>query len=313
MPGKNADLHRTHPGIFECLQRRKSSLLQGRWLARGALANMDILLSAENLVKEYSSRHPSGAKAFVRALDQVTLAIQRGTRIAIVGASGSGKSTLAACLACLERPSFGSIRFEDRELTLLSESDLRSIRPRIQLVFQDPAMAFNPDFTVLEVLEEPLILQTKIGSEERRELASELLKRVSLSRNILGRRPADLSGGQRQRLAIARALALQPKLLILDEALSALDYSVQAQIANLLLDLGDRAIPLTERPAILFITHDLIMAARIADEIIVMQGGRIVESGPTQEIVLNPEHDATRELLACTTVPRSRSEKRPVV
>jgi ABC-type glutathione transport system ATPase component len=264
-------------------------------------------------VKEYSARHFSGAKAPLRALDQVSLTIQLGARIAIVGASGSGKSTLAGCLACLEKPSSGTIRFLNHELTSLSEDELRRIRPQIQLVFQDPATAFNPKFTVLEVLEEPWILQTKIGAEERREHAAELLVRVGLARNILGRRSVDLSGGQRQRLAIARALALEPKVLILDEALSALDYSVQAQIVNLLLELSDLSIPPAVRPAIVLITHDLVMAARFADQIVVMQSGRVVENGPAQKIVRNPEHSATQALLACTMNAASRSEKRPAV
>jgi ABC-type glutathione transport system ATPase component len=207
-------------------------------------ANMEALLSAENLVKEYSLRRSSGAKGFVRALDQVSLSVQQGGRIAVVGASGSGKSTLAACLACLARPSSGSIRFEGRDIAVASESELRSARPQIQLVFQDAAMAFNPRFTVLEILEEPLLVQAKLDSKQRRERLAELLGRVGLSDKMLYRKSTDLSGGQRQRLAIARALALDPKILILDEALSALDYSVQAQIANLLLDLTDRSISL---------------------------------------------------------------------
>lgn len=272
---------------------------------------MEILLSTENLVKEYSSRHFSRLKATVRALDHVDLAIQSGAKIAIVGSSGSGKSTLATCLACLERPTSGTIRFENRELTCLSENELRNIRPHIQLVFQDAATAFNPNFAVLEVLEEPWILQTKINAEERRERAAELLGRVGLARGILGRKTADLSGGQRQRLALARALALKPKILILDEALSALDYSVQAQVANLLLDLSDRSIPLAVRPAVVLITHDFVMAARFADEIVVMQRGRIVESGSTQKIIGNPEHVATRALLACAMNAAPISEKRP--
>lgn len=268
---------------------------------------MDVLLSAENLVKEY---HVSGATAKVRALDDVSLAIQAGARLAIAGASGSGKSTLAMCLACVEKPDSGAIRFQNRELTQLGKRDLRKVRPRIQLVFQDSSTAFNPKFTAEEVLQEPWILQRQLTAAERRECANALLVRVGLPGNILARSAAELSGGQRQRLAIARALALEPSVLILDEALSALDCSVQAQIANLLMDLNDRSIAITERPAIILITHDVVMAARFADDIVVMQAGRVVESGPAQKIVAKPEHVATRQLLACTTNTPFTSEQR---
>jgi ABC-type glutathione transport system ATPase component len=249
----------------------------------------------------------------VCALDGVSLAIRKGARIGIVGASGSGKSTFALCLACVERADSGAIRFQNRDLTQIGEGELRDVRPQIQLVFQDSSSAFNPRFTVAEVLEEPWILRRKMSAAERRERSAELLARVGLAGNILDRITADLSGGQRQRLAIARALALEPKVLLLDEALSALDYSVQAQIANLLMDLSDRSIAVTERPAIVLITHDLAMAARFADEIAVMENGRIVERGSTRKIVGEPEHAATRELLACTSGVKSNLEERPAV
>jgi oligopeptide transport system ATP-binding protein len=275
--------------------------------------SMEALLTAENLVKEYPARHLNGKKGSVRALDQVSLAILSGTRIAIVGSSGSGKSTLAMCLACLEKPTSGTIRFRGRDLTALSANELRRVRPQIQLVFQDPAMAFNPFFTVQQILEEPWVVQAEFDSAERQERAAKLLSRVGLSRDLLNRRPSDLSGGQRQRLAIARALALDPKILILDEAFSALDYSVQAQIANLLLDLSDRSIPATVRPAILLITHDLILAARIADEIVVIQNGRIVERGPTRKIIGTPEHAATQILLSAMATGGLNFEKGPAL
>ena len=271
---------------------------------------MDVLLSAESLVKEYASRHVSGATAKLRALDGVSLAIQAGARLAIVGASGSGKSTLAMCLACVEKPDSGTIRFQNRELTQLSKRELREIRPRIQLVFQDSSTAFNPKSTAAEVLQEPWVIQRQLTAAGRRERTKELLVRVGLPGNILDRSAADLSGGQRQRLAIARALALGPSVLILDEALSALDYSVQAQIANVLMDLSDHRIPISERPAIILITHDVVMAARFADDIAVMQAGRIVESGPAPKIVEKPEHVATRQLLACTVNAAFNSEQR---
>jgi ABC-type glutathione transport system ATPase component len=272
-----------------------------------------VLLSAESLVKEYVSPRLSGARAAVRALDGVSLAIPAGARIGIVGASGSGKSTLALCLACVEKTDSGVIRFQNRELTGVGEGELRRIRPQIQLVFQDSSTAFNPKFTVEEVLEEPWILQRKMNVAERRERSAELLARVGLPENIFSRMTADLSGGQRQRLAIARALALEPRVLILDEALSALDYSVQAQIANLLMDISDRSIAAAERPAIVLIAHDVALAAQFADEIVVMQNGQVVESGPTKMIVGKPEHAATRELVACTSGMNFVIEKRPAV
>ncbi len=274
---------------------------------------MEVLLTAENLVKEYASQRLGGTGAAVRALDGVSVEIQAGARIGIVGASGSGKSTLALCLARVERPDSGAIRFLNRDLTQVDESELREIRPQIQLVFQDSASAFNPKFTTGEVLEEPWILQRKWNAAERRERGAELLARVGLPGNIFDRRASDLSGGQRQRLAIARALALQPKVLILDEALSALDYSVQAQIANLLLDLSGKAAVTTERPAIVLISHDLTMAARISDEIVVMQSGRIVERGSTEKIVREPVHATTRELLACSTGIDAKFDQRPAI
>src|SRR5947208_4864990 len=258
---------------------------------------MGVLLTAENLVKEYASRRLRGTGVAVRALDGVSVEIQAGARIGIVGPSGSGKSTLALCLACVERPDSGAIQFLNRDLTQVDESELREIRPQIQLVFQDSASAFNPKFTVGEVLEEPWRLQRKLNATERRERSAELLERVGLPGSLVERKASDLSGGQRQRLAIARALALQPKVLILDEALSALDCSVQALIANLLMELQN-SLGMTY----LFITHDLAMAAHLADEIAVMDRGRIVEQGAAQEILKQPEQETTRQLMAA--VPR---------
>ena len=260
--------------------------------------SMDVLLSAENLVKEYSSREIRvtihGTKGKVRALDGVSLGIEAGARIGIVGASGSGKSTLALCLACVERPDSGAIRFQNRDLARADEKALRGIRRQIQIVFQDSSGAFNPRFTVAEVLEEPWVLEGNLSATERRERSAELLARVGLASKILGRMTVDLSGGQRQRLGIARALALEPKVLILDEALSALDYSVQAQVANLLLELSDPSIPAAERPAIVLISHDLAMATRLADEILVMEHGRIVDTRRDRPAKLDVDGEAVR-------------------
>jgi peptide/nickel transport system ATP-binding protein len=259
--------------------------------------NMQPLLKVENLAKRYAKWSLAGAWEELLALDGVSFTILQGTTLAVVGESGSGKSTLASCLACLESPTAGSIWFEGKDIVRLAESARRHVRPQIQLIFQDPASSLNSKWSVLDILLEPLILQRKFNSEEMNRRAYSLLERVGLSRDILDRPPSELSGGQRQRLAIARALALEPKLLILDEALSALDCSVQAQIANLLMELQS-SLGMTY----LFVTHDLAMAAHLADEIAVMNCGRIVEQGPAEIILKQPQHETTRRLLAA--VPR---------
>jgi ABC-type glutathione transport system ATPase component len=254
---------------------------------------MQPLLKVENLAKRYVRKNLVGAHEELLALDGVSFTILPGTTLAVVGESGSGKSTLAACIACLESPTSGDIWFAGVDIAKVGEHVRRQVRPQIQLIFQDPASSLNPRWRVLEILIEPLILQRKLSHEEMNLRARSLLDRVGLSQDIAARLPTELSGGQRQRLAIARALTLGPKLLILDEALSALDCSVQAQIANLLMDLQS-SLGMTY----LFITHDLAMAAHLADEIAVMNRGRIVEQGPAEAILKQPEHDITRQLLA---------------
>src|SRR6202030_4306339 len=257
--------------------------------------DMQPLLKAESLVKRYAKRSLAGAREELLALDGVSFTIFSGTTLAVVGESGSGKSTLASCLACLESPAAGNIWFEGKDLVKLGERARRQVRPQIQLIFQDPASSLNPKWSVLEILVEPLILQRKCKHEEMKQRANSLLERVGLSPDIVERLPTELSGGQRQRLAIARALALEPKLLILDEALSALDCSVQAQIANLLMELQS-SLGMTY----LFITHDLAMAAYLADEIAVMNRGRIVEQGAVDKVLRTPDHEVTRRLIAAT-------------
>jgi ABC-type glutathione transport system ATPase component len=254
---------------------------------------MQPLLRVENLVKRYVRKSLVGAWEELLALDGVSFKILPGTTLAVVGESGSGKSTLAACLACLESPTSGDIWLDATNAVKGGEHIRRQVRPQIQLIFQDPASSLNPRWSVLEILKEPLILQRKFSHNEMILCARSLLERVGLSLDVAGRFPTELSGGQRQRLAVARALALKPKLLILDEALSALDCSVQAQIANLLIDLQS-SLGMTY----LFITHDLAMAAHLADEIAVMDRGRIVEQGPAETILKQPKHDITRQLLA---------------
>jgi ABC-type glutathione transport system ATPase component len=262
---------------------------------------METILKVENLVKRYAKRNFVPAPQDFPALDGISFTISEGATLAIVGESGSGKSTLASCIACLEKPTAGNLWFEGRNLAQAAESDLRKIRPQIQLIFPDPASSLNPRWTILDILVEPLILQGKLGRKDRSTRAFSLLERVGLSADMAERPAAELSGGQRQRLAIARALTLDPKLLVLDEALSALDCSVQAQIANLLLELQD-SVGMT----LLFITHDLTMAAHLADEIAVMSRGRIVEHGPSTKVLRNPSHEATKQLLAAVPqLPRA--------
>jgi ABC-type glutathione transport system ATPase component len=268
-----------------------------KWKHLRASKKMQPLLKVENLVKRYVRKSFAGAREELLALDGVSLTILPGTTLAIVGESGSGKSTLAACVACLESPTAGDIWFGGMDIANSGERVRRQVRPQIQLIFQDPASSLNPRWKVLDILIEPLILQRKFSRDEVNLRVRSLLERVGLSASIAARLPAELSGGQRQRLAIARALTLGPKLLILDEALSALDCSVQAQIANLLMDLQS-SLDMTY----LFITHDLAMAAHLADEIAVIHRGWIVEQGPAEAILKHPEHDITRQLLAA--VPR---------
>ncbi|MGC1494140.1 MAG: ATP-binding cassette domain-containing protein [Candidatus Acidiferrum sp.] len=256
---------------------------------------MQPLLQVENLVKHYAAGRSVRPSESFAALDGVSLSIAPQTTLALVGESGSGKSTLALCVACLESITSGSIWFEGVDVAALSEKDRRKIRPHIQLVFQDPAISLNPRWTAMEIISEPLLVQQRSTDEQRQNKVFELLDCVALSRKLAGRRADELSGGQKQRLAIARSLTLEPKLIVLDEALSALDCSVQAQISNLLLELQS-SLGLTY----LFITHDLAMAAHVADQIAVMDRGRIVETGPPENILRSPNHEATRSLLAAT-------------
>jgi peptide/nickel transport system ATP-binding protein len=253
------------------------------------------LIKVESLVKRYKSPAAGAHREGLAAVDGVSLSIFAGKTLALVGESGSGKSTLAFCIASMERPTSGRIWLDGIELMALGERELRAVRPKIQLIFQDPAAAMNPRWTALQIVAEPMVIQNQIARSEQFDRAQILLERVGLSAAAGSRRLAEFSGGQRQRLAIARALALDPKLLILDEAFSALDCSVQAQMVNLLGELQE-SIGIT----CLFITHDLAMAALIADQIAVMDRGRIVESGEANEIVLHPMQEYTRALLAAS-------------
>lgn len=259
------------------------------------------LMKACRLNKRYSQRAPfSRNKFLIEALVDVNLEIALHSLTALVGESGSGKSTLANCLAMTERADCGEIWFEGNEISGWSNRELAPLRPRIQMVFQDSAGALNPRFSAAQIIQEPLEIQYCESGQKLRTRACQLMEEVGLSANWANRSPLELSGGQRQRLAIARAIALQPSLLILDESLSGLDLSTQAQILNLVLDLK-AAHSLT----CLLISHDLSLVGQIADFVGVMHRGRIVEYGSTQQVLSGPQHPQTVKLLASVHVLES--------
>ena len=250
------------------------------------------ILRALALAKTYVSRDWLGRARTTTALTGATLSLHAGQTIGVVGESGSGKSTLARCLIRLIEPSGGYVHWGDAEVALLPESRLRPLRARVQVVFQDPNRSLNPRRRVGDSIIEGAV-NFGATTAEARALAGQLMDQVRLPREGLQRYPAQFSGGQRQRLAIARALACRPHVLVADEAVSALDVSVQAQILQLLRDIqGELGLGL------LFITHDLRVAAQLCDRIIVMHQGRIVEEGPTGEVYARPQHEYTRRLLA---------------
>jgi peptide/nickel transport system ATP-binding protein len=260
--------------------------------ARATNDTAPIVLRAEGLTKVYSSRGLFSRRPPVPAATGVSLQVRRGQTLGIVGESGSGKSTVARCIARLIDPSAGRVELTGEDIAGLSHRRLRPIRRRVQVIFQDPYRSLNPRRTVGEsVIEGPL----NYGSTRALALkrARELMELVRLDPNALDRYPHQFSGGQRQRICIARALAMEPELLIADEAVSALDVSVQAQVMRLLDEVRDRL-----QLAMLFITHDLRVAAQVCDHLMVMSKGRVVEYGTASEVFGNPRHEYTRALFA---------------
>jgi ABC-type glutathione transport system ATPase component len=257
-----------------------------------------VLIEIRNLTKVFSlgeSVFGGGAKGEVRAVDDVSFAIESGETLGLVGESGSGKSTLGRLILRLIEPTSGSISFEGCDLLAASHSDLRRLRRDMQIIFQDPFGSLDPRMRIEDVIAEPLIIHESMSLKARRQRVAELLRVVGLDESAARRFPHEFSGGQRQRIGIARALALRPKFIVADEPVSALDVSVGAQIVNLLAQL-QREFGLTY----LFISHSMPVVRYLATRIAVMYRGKIVEIGATQQITVQPQHAYTRSLLEAT-------------
>jgi len=265
------------------------------------------LLEVDSLVKEFGLRRGLAeritrtAVAPHRAVDDVSFQLDRGEILGIAGGSGSGKTTLARCLIRLIEPDGGRVLVDGVDIGEHSGKELREMRRRLQMVFQDPYTSLNPRMTVGAALHEAGKVHHRPGSEDEDAFVSRLLELVQLSDRFASRKPGELSGGQRQRVSIARALAVDPELIIADEAVSALDVSVQAQLLNLFLDLREEL-----GVAVLFISHQLAVIAEVADWIAVMRHGRIVETGSTQEVFAHPKDEYTQALLRAHPHPDPR-------
>jgi peptide/nickel transport system ATP-binding protein/oligopeptide transport system ATP-binding protein len=267
---------------------------------------MTALLEVENVVKHFvADRSMFGTpRAFVKAVDGVSFNVEAGKTLALVGESGCGKSTVSRLVLRLIEPDTGHIRFEGRDLLALDAGELRAFRRSAQIIFQDPYASLNPRMTVNQILTEPLALHDLVPPQRRRERVEELLRLVGLEPPFARRYAHEFSGGQRQRIAIARALAVEPKLIICDEPVSALDVSIRSQILNLLRDLQDRL-----GLAYIFVSHDLAVVKHIADRVAVMNLGEIVETADTARLFASPRHPYSRALLSAIPVPNPRAKR----
>jgi peptide/nickel transport system ATP-binding protein len=272
---------------------------------------MTAFLEVDGLVKRFQMRRTVSSRLkrteppTLTAVDDVSVSLERHRTLGVVGESGSGKSTLARCITRLTEPDEGSIRFDGVDLRSLSGKSLQGMRRRMQVVFQDPFSSLNPRLTAGSAIGEPLLVHGLATRDTVRARVGELLELVGLAPQVARRFPRELSGGQRQRVAIARSLAPQPELLIADEAVSALDVSIQAQILNLLVDLTER-LGLT----MIFISHQLSVIANVADDVAVMYLGRVVEQGPVERVFENPQHPYTAALLAANPEPVPERRRR---
>ena len=265
------------------------------------------LLTVTDLTKHFPVRKGilwEKTVGYVKAVDGVTFSIPEGKTLGLVGESGSGKSTTGYCILQLIRPTAGSIRFQGKELTTLKGEQLRRTRQEMQIVFQDPYSSLDPRMTVGNIVSEPLEVHGMGTRRSRTETVRRLLEVVGFNPNFTNRYPHEFSGGQRQRIGIARALALNPKLIVCDEPVSALDVSIQAQILNLLKDL-QRDFGLTY----LFISHDLAVVRTMSDEIAVMNQGKLVEVGPAEQVYTHPKEEYTKALFTAVPVPDPRRQR----
>jgi oligopeptide transport system ATP-binding protein len=276
--------------------------------AAATVASSDgVILTVTDLQKHFPVRKGilwEKTVGYVKAVDGVSFSIPEGKTLGLVGESGSGKSTTGYCILQLLKPTGGSILFQGKELTELKKEELRRMRQDMQIVFQDPYSSLDPRMTVGGIVAEPLEVHGIGTRKGRTETVRRLLEVVGFNPNYTNRYPHEFSGGQRQRIGVARALALNPKLIICDEPVSALDVSIQAQILNLLKDL-QRDFGLTY----LFISHDLAVVRTMSDEIAVMNQGKLVEVGPAEQVYTSPKDEYTRALFAAVPVPDPRRQR----
>jgi oligopeptide/dipeptide ABC transporter ATP-binding protein len=268
------------------------------------------LLEVEGLTKHFVAERSVFGRptAFIRAVDGVSFSVERGKTLALVGESGCGKSTVSRLVLRLIEPDSGQVRFEGRDLLALDAGQLRGFRRDAQIIFQDPYASLNPRMTVSQILTEPLALHDLVPPAHRRARVEELLRLVGLEPRFARRYPHEFSGGQRQRIAIARALAVEPKLVICDEPVSALDVSIRSQILNLLRDLQDRL-----GLAYIFVSHDLAVVKHIADRVAVMNLGVIVETADAKALFASPQHPYSRALLSAIPLPNPRAKRSRIV
>jgi oligopeptide/dipeptide ABC transporter ATP-binding protein len=261
---------------------------------------MSNILELSNVRKEF---HTSSSKRAIVAVDNISLKLEKGKTLGIVGESGSGKSTLGRLMLRLIEPTAGEIKFDDVNLLNLKNTELRKMRSKMQMIFQDPMSSLNPRMSIRQLISEPLEIHKNLKASEQNFAVEEIITKVGLEVSALDKYPHEFSGGQRQRISIARAVINNPSLVVADEPVSALDVSIQSQILNLLMDLRNDL-----NLSFVFISHDLSVVRHIADEVAVMYLGNIVEIAPADQLFSNPQHPYTQALISA--IPQVEKEKR---